>query len=139
MIFLNPAKAGALAWWMLPGLLLGTGAMLREAWRRPAWRLGLLLLVLYPVGDLVSVADGVNSLRSAAGLPALALVVGAGSALLLNAARDRVVVVRLAAIALMAAALVQGATFARDFFGRVLATARSRSSTRTRCWKPARR
>lgn len=119
LIFLNPAKTGALAWWMLPGLMVGAGAMVAGAWRKPAARMGLLLLVVFPVGDLVSKADGVNSLRASAGLPALALAVGAGCALLLHVLRGRETLARGLTVLLIAAACVGNALFVRDFFVRV--------------------
>lgn len=118
LIFLNPTRTGALSWWMLPGLLAGTVAMLALAWRQPAARMGLLLLALFPVGDLVSKADGVNSLRASAGLPALALAAGAGCALLLHLLRDRTTIVRGVTMALIAVACVESAAYARDFFVR---------------------
>src|SRR5207247_4094638 len=75
---LNPARAGALSWWMLPGLVAGVALALARFARDPRARLLVVLLVLHPVGDLVSANEGVHSLRSAAGLSALALAVGLG-------------------------------------------------------------
>jgi 4-amino-4-deoxy-L-arabinose transferase-like glycosyltransferase len=85
---LNPARMGALSWWMLPGLVTGIALLLARVVRDARARFLLLLLALYPVGDLVSANDGVHSLRSAAGLPALALVVGFGMHELLARLRD---------------------------------------------------
>lgn len=116
--FLNPAGAGALAWWMLPGLLAGAVAMLVAARRSPAARLGIALLLVYPVGDMVSAAEGVNSLRASAGLPALALAIGAGSATLLHVVRARTWLVRLVTVVLLATAFAEGAWYAREFLVR---------------------
>ncbi len=114
---LNPAGAGALAWWMLPGLLAGTVVLVLRALRHAPARLALLLLVLYPVGDLVSANNGVHSLRSAAGLPALALVIACGFTTLmgwrwLRARRPAALFVTLLAIAVA----VETAGFSQRFF-----------------------
>ena len=114
---LNPARAAALAWWMLPGLLAGA-LLLLGRWRRdPRARLLFMLLVLYPVGDLVSVNDGVHSLRSAAGLPALALVVGMGWQELLGWFRKRGRNPSVAAMAVLLVAVgLETARFTKQFY-----------------------
>lgn len=116
---LNPARMGALAWWMLPGLAAGIVFLLAHARRDARARLLLALLALYPVGDLVSANDGVHSLRSAGGLPALTLAIGVGTQELLAWARRRgraLAVAALAALALGVAAETArtGVRFFRD-------------------------
>jgi 4-amino-4-deoxy-L-arabinose transferase-like glycosyltransferase len=115
---LNPARMGALAWWMLPGLLAGVVAQILHAPKDARARLVLALLLLYPVGDLVSANDGVHSLRSAAGLPALALAVGIGTGAILRWAGTRGRALAMAALALLTiAAAAEGARFCARFFG----------------------
>jgi 4-amino-4-deoxy-L-arabinose transferase-like glycosyltransferase len=114
---LNPARWGALAWWMLPGLLAGVLVAIVRVPRDARARLLLALLLLYPVGDLVSRNDGVHSLRSAAGLPALALAIGFGMAAIAEWLRSRSRALLRAGFALvgLVAALEAGA-FGRRFF-----------------------
>jgi 4-amino-4-deoxy-L-arabinose transferase-like glycosyltransferase len=113
---LNPARMGALPWWMLPGLVTGIALMLWRVLSDAKARLLLLLLALYPVGDLVSANDGVHSLRSAAGLPALALVVGFGTHELLARLHDRRQLLRVATVALGLVAASECARFGVRFF-----------------------
>ena len=100
---LNPARIGALSWWMLPGLLAGGVLLIARSAREPRARLLLALLVLYPAGDLVSANEGVHSLRSAAGLPALALALGFGTQELLGRLARRGRGMAIAATALLLA------------------------------------
>ena len=114
---LNPARIGALSWWMLPGLLAGGLLLLARFVREPRARLLLALLALYPVGDLVSANEGVHSLRSAAGLPALALVLGFGTKELLGwlARRGRGVAIAATAVLLALAGAETARTGTRFF------------------------
>jgi 4-amino-4-deoxy-L-arabinose transferase-like glycosyltransferase len=114
---LNPARMGALAWWMLPGMLAGALVMASRAPRDARARLVLALLLLYPVGDLFSANDGVHSLRSAAGLPALAITIGVGIDVVLRWAGNGGRAVWSGALALLLAAVTaEGVQLCTRFF-----------------------
>jgi len=114
---LNPARVGALSWWMLPGLVLGSVLALAGSVRDTRARTLVALLALYPLGDLVSANEGVHSLRSAAGLPALALAVGIGTHELLSwLARRRSTLPLIGAAALALAAAAETAWSSTRFF-----------------------
>jgi len=106
---------------MLPGLVAGVLALASRAVKDVRARVVLALLLLYPAGDLFSANDGVHSLRSAAGLPALALTIGIGIEAALGWARTRSIALANGALALcLVAAAAEGWGFGTRFFGHAL-------------------
>jgi 4-amino-4-deoxy-L-arabinose transferase-like glycosyltransferase len=76
---LQPPLGGALPWFMAPLLVFGLAFALLER-RSPACRALLALVIAWPLGDVLAAYDGVHSLRSAVGAPALVLLAAFGAA-----------------------------------------------------------
>lgn len=74
-----PVGQGELGWYVLPGLVVGAAFAIAAARRSNAARTLLVLVALYPAGDVVSRYFGPHLLRSALGTPALALLAAYGA------------------------------------------------------------
>jgi len=85
--FQSPPGGGQLSWYMLPLIVVGACVAGTHARRSRAARAALLLLVLYPAGDMLSRADGPHALRSLPGLGGLVIVAAVGCAAVLRLAR----------------------------------------------------
>ena len=116
-VVVNPLRAGAFPWVVLPLMAAGVWAVLSR-WRTSAAARTLGALVLaYPAGDLVSRYAGVHSQRSAPGVGALVLLAAYGSLALWNAFGGRQARWRsAAAIAVALVALVAHARFLVRYF-----------------------
>lgn len=93
----RPIGQGELGWYLLPALIGGAIACLFAFRKSRSARVLGLLVLLYPVGDLVSRNDGPHLLRSASGVAALVLFAAWGMVETLRWLRGRGV--RLAAVA----------------------------------------
>jgi len=83
-VVVNPLRAGAFPWVVLPFMAAGAWAVVSR-WRKSAAARTLGVMVLaYPAGDLVSRYAGVHSQRSAAGVGALVLLAAYGALALWN-------------------------------------------------------
>ena len=74
----RPLGQGEFGWYMLPGLIAGAVLVLLAVTRSRSVRTLLLLVLLYPIGDLVSRNDGPHLLRSSSGVIALVLLAAWG-------------------------------------------------------------
>jgi hypothetical protein len=89
-IVVNPLRAGAFPWVVLPFMAAGIWAVAAR-WRSSAAARTLGVMVLaYPAGDLVSRYAGVHSARSAPGIGALVLLAAYGALALWNVLRARI-------------------------------------------------
>jgi 4-amino-4-deoxy-L-arabinose transferase-like glycosyltransferase len=115
---MKPIGQGEFHWPMLPAMLAGLVLAVSAARSRRAARVLLVLVAIYPAGDLISRYLSVHSLRSAPGLPALVLLagfgaVGAGRALW----RRRPQLARGVAVAAAIAVVFVNVRFLSRFFG----------------------
>lgn len=115
---MNLPRRGAFPLYLAPLMLAGAALAAWQQTRSVSARLLLALVALYPVGDIVSRYEGVHFLRSAPGIPALALLAGSGIAAAVAALRRarRAFAVAACAIALLGAGVAEGRYLAR-FFG----------------------
>jgi 4-amino-4-deoxy-L-arabinose transferase-like glycosyltransferase len=75
----RPLGQGELGWYLLPGLIAGAGLGLAAARHSVSARTLIVLVLLYPAGDLVSRNNGPHLLRSAAGVASLLLLAAWGT------------------------------------------------------------
>ncbi|HTK32434.1 MAG TPA: glycosyltransferase family 39 protein [Candidatus Saccharimonadaceae bacterium] len=85
----KPIGQGEWGWHLLPCMLAGLGFAFARVRRSRAARVLLALLVVYPLGDVVSRYISVHALRSAPGLPTLALLAAFGAVALVQALARR--------------------------------------------------
>jgi hypothetical protein len=116
-IVVNPLRAGAFPWVVLPFMAAGVWAVAAR-WRTSAAARTLGVMVLaYPAGDLVSRYAGVHSARSAPGIGALVLLAAYGALALWNVLGARIGRWRSAvAIAVALVALLAHARFVLHYF-----------------------
>jgi 4-amino-4-deoxy-L-arabinose transferase-like glycosyltransferase len=116
-IVVNPLRAGAFPWVVLPFMAAGVWAVAAR-WRSSAAARTLGVMVLaYPAGDLVSRYAGVHSARSAPGIGALVLLAAYGALALWNVLRARIGRWRsAAAIAVALVAVLAHARFVLRYF-----------------------
>ena len=112
---------GAFAPWLAVAFLIGIVALLMLAFRsgsRSA-RLLLLLVLIYPAGDLISRYNGVHLLRSSPGAPALGLLAACGLVAAWTWMRrlPRGVALAIAAVLILASGIVE-TRFYQRYFGR---------------------
>ncbi|HTM57360.1 MAG TPA: glycosyltransferase family 39 protein [Candidatus Udaeobacter sp.] len=114
----NPLGRGAFEWYVLPCLVAGLGFLVAAFRNSGAARALLVLLALYPAGDVISQYEGVHALRSAPGIGALVLVAAFGAVRMWSWLRSRARVLAAVWVAGLAigAAFCDASNFSR-FFG----------------------
>ena len=76
---MQPIGQGEFGWHLMPAMVAGLVFLVLGLRKRRAARVLLALLIAYPAGDVISRYLSVHSLRSAPGVPALALLAGWGA------------------------------------------------------------
>lgn len=113
----NPTRTGVLGPYLSPFLVAGLGLLLWRARRSRSARTLLVLLIVYPAGDLVSYYKGVHALRSAPGQAALVLLAAYGvvESVAWYGRRSRAIGVALVGLLFAAAVFFDAAPLVRYF------------------------